>query len=143
LQLAANALENEGNLLTEPYMGEQPKILIIQTSGVSTPERIPAGFFIATTAAAMNMDATIIFTVNGGTIVERQAAEKTAIKDGGATIRSFLDQAVSAGVKLVVCHQSLDLHDLEPDNLIDEVEEIIGAAALLDMTLESDIVLTF
>jgi hypothetical protein len=124
-------------------MGEQPRLLIIQTSGVNTPERIPAGFFIATTAAAMDMDSTIVFTVNGGTIVEKQAAEKVTIKEGGAPLRSFLDQAIAAGVKLMVCHQSLDLHDLEPDNLIDEVEEIIGAAALLDMTLDADIVLTF
>jgi predicted peroxiredoxin len=124
-------------------MSEQPKLLIIQTSGTQTPEKIPAGFFIATTAAAMNMDATIVFTVNGATVVEKQAAEKTVIKEGGATLKSFLDQAVTAGVKLMVCHQSLDLHDLEPDNLIDEVEEIIGAAALLDMTLDADVVLTF
>lgn len=124
-------------------MSDQPKLLIIQTSGIKTPERIPAGFFIATTAAAMNMDATIVFTVNGATIVERQVAEKTTIKEGGATLKSFVDQALSAGVKLMVCHQSLDLHDLEPDNLIDEVEEVIGAAALLDMTMDSDIVLTF
>ena len=79
-------------------MNEQPKLLIIQTSGVKTPERIPAGFFIATTAAAMDMDATIVFTVNGGTIVEKQAADKITIKEGGATLRSFLDQAISAGL---------------------------------------------
>jgi predicted peroxiredoxin len=124
-------------------MSEQTKLLIIQTSGIQTPERIPAAFFIATTAAAMDMDATIVFTVNGATIVEKNVAERTCIKEGGATVRTFLDQAVSAGVKMMVCHQSLDLHDLEPDNLIDDVEEIIGAAALLDMTMDADVVLTF
>jgi predicted peroxiredoxin len=124
-------------------MSEQTKLLIIQTSGIQTPERIPAAFFIATTAAAMDMDATIVFTVNGATIVEKNVAERTSIKEGGATVRTFLDQAVSAGVKMMVCHQSLDLHDLEPDNLIDDVEEIIGAAALLDMTMDADVVLTF
>ncbi len=124
-------------------MSEQTRLLIIQTSGIEAPERIPAAFFIASTAAAMDMDATVIFTVNGATIVEKHAAERTSIKEGGATVQTFLDQAVAAGVKLMVCHQSLDLHDLEPDNLIDDVEEIIGAAALLDMTLEADVVLTF
>ncbi len=124
-------------------MSKQTRLLIIQTSGIQTPERIPAAFFIATTGAAMDMDATIVFTVNGATIVEKNAAERASIKEGGTTIRTFLDQAVSAGVKLMVCHQSLDLHDLEPDNLIDDVEEIIGAAALLDMTMDADVVLTF
>jgi len=125
-------------------MSEQTRrLLIIQTSGIETPTRIPAAFFIASTAAAMEMDATIVFTVDGATIVEKQAAERTTVKKGGATVQTFLDQAVAAGVKLMVCHQSLDLHDLEPDNLIDDVEEIIGAAALLDMTLDADVVLTF
>lgn len=124
-------------------MSTQPKLLVIQTSGVRTPDRVPVGFFIATTAAAMNMEVTIVFTVNGATIVEKQAANRITIKEGKANLKSFLDQAITAGVKLVVCHQSLDLHDIEPDNLIDEVDEIIGAAALLDMTLEADVVLTF
>jgi predicted peroxiredoxin len=121
----------------------QKKLLIIQTSGLRHPERIPAPFFIATTAAAMDMDATIVFTIQGASIVRKGAAERTQIKEGSASIKSFLDQAIEGGVRLMVCHQALDLVGMEPDDCIDEVNEIVGAAAMLDMALESDIVLTF
>ncbi len=119
------------------------KLLIVQTSGIDSPERLPPAFFIAATGAAMNMDATIVFTADGATVLEKKAAEKTCIKKKGAPVQTFLDQAISAGVKLMVCHQSLDVHDLEPDSLIDEVDDIIGAATLLDLTLDADVVLTF
>ncbi|MDX1763478.1 MAG: DsrE family protein [bacterium] len=119
------------------------KLLIIQTSGIGAPERLPPAFFMAATGAAMNMDATMVFTADGATVLEKQAAAQVRIKEKGAAVQTFLDQAISAGVKLMVCHQSLDIHDLEPDSLIDEVEDIIGAATLLDLTLEADVVLTF
>jgi predicted peroxiredoxin len=124
-------------------MGIQRKLLVIQTSGIDTPERLPPAFFIAATGAAMEMDATIVFTACGATILEKKTADRIRVKDKGSTLKVFLDQAVSAGVRLLVCHQSLDLYDLEPDNLIDEVDDIIGAASLLDMTMEADVVLTF
>lgn len=119
------------------------KLLIIQTSGIDTPERLPPAFFMAATGAAMNMDATLVFTADGATVLEKGAAERARIKAKGAPVQTFLDQAISAGVKFLVCHQSLDIHDLEPDRLIDEVDDIIGAATLLDLTLDADIVLTF
>ncbi len=124
-------------------MAKRSKLLIIQTSGSQTPDRVSPPFFIAATAAAMDMDATIVFTVNGASIVERRAAERISVQGGKSTLKSFLDEAVSAGVKRMVCHQSLDLNDLASDNLIDEVEEVVGAAALLDMTRDADHVLTF
>ena len=124
-------------------MEAQKKVLIIQTSGLKSPERIPAPFFIATTAAAMDMDATVVFTMQGASIVRKGAAERTRIKEGGASISSFLEQAIEGGVKLMVCHQALDLVGMEPDDCIDAVNEVVGAAAMLDMAMESDIVLTF
>ncbi|RMF87230.1 MAG: sulfur reduction protein DsrE [Nitrospirae bacterium] len=124
-------------------MEAQKKLLIIQTSGLRTPERIPAPFFIATTAAAMDMDATMVFTMQGASIVRKGAAHRTRIKEGGASLGSFLEQAIEGGVRLMVCHQALDLVGMEPDDCIDEITEIVGAAAMLDMALEADIVLTF
>ncbi len=43
----------------------------------------------------------------------------------------------------MVCHQALDLVGMEPDDCIDAVHEVVGAAAMLDMAIEADIVLTF
>ncbi len=124
-------------------MAKRSKLLIIQTSGIQTPERIPAPFFIAATAAAMDMDATIVFTVKGASIVEKHAAQRVLVTDGKSTLKSFLDEAVASGVRLMVCHQSLDQNGLGLDNLIEHVQEVVSAAALLDMTRHADHVLTF
>jgi predicted peroxiredoxin len=39
------------------------KILYVQTSGTDPPERAYAQFFLATTAAMMNVDATVYFMI--------------------------------------------------------------------------------
>lgn len=125
-------------------MSEKKKLLIIQTSGINTPERTAAPFYIATSAATMDIDVTIIFTINGSTIVKKGAAEKIFVKEGSnQSLRVFLEQAVENGVKLIVCHPSLELHDIKREELIPEIKEIIGGAALADMALEADSVLTF
>ncbi|MFZ3091130.1 MAG: DsrE family protein [Nitrospirota bacterium] len=125
-------------------MGEKKKLLIIQTSGIATPERTAAPFYIATSASTMDMDVTIVFTINGSTIVKKGAAEKVFIKPGSnQSLKVFLDQAVENGVKLIVCYPSLELHDIKKEEIIPEVSEIIGGAALVDMAFEADRVLTF
>src|SRR3990170_4506756 len=89
-------------------MSEKKKILYIQTSGIDTPERTYAPFILATTAAMMNVDATIYFVIKGITVVKKGAAEK--IKLGSfPSLKEVMDQALKAGVKLVVCEQSCQL----------------------------------
>ncbi len=125
-------------------MGDKKRLLIIQTSGIDTPERTATPFYIATSAATMDKDVTIVFTINGSTILKNGAAEKVFIKPGtNQSLRVFLDQAVENGVKLIVCYPSLELHDIKKEEIIPEVSEIIGGAALVDMAFEADRVLTF
>lgn len=125
-------------------MGDKKKLLIIQTSGIDTPERTATPFYIATSAATMDMDVTIVFTINGSTILKKGAAEKVFIKPGtNQSLRVFLEQAVENGVKLIVCYPSLELHDIKKEEIIPEVSEIIGGAALVDMAFDADRVLTF
>jgi predicted peroxiredoxin len=125
-------------------LGDKKRLLIIQTSGIDTPERTATPFYIATSAATMDMDVTIVFTINGSTILKKGAAEKVFIKPGtNQSLRVFLEQAVENGVKLIVCYPSLELHDIKKEEIIPEVSEIIGGAALVDMAFDADRVLTF
>lgn len=104
--------------------------LYIQTSGVDTPQRAATPFFLASTAAAMDWDVRIYFTINGPTLLKRGVADDLYVKRdrSGAPLSHFIDQAVDLGVKLLVCQPSLDLNDLKIDDLIDGVEMIGGAA---------------
>ena len=117
------------------------KILYVQSSGIDTPERLYAPFILGATAAAMDIDATIYFLINGLTVVKKGEAEKVKI-GSFPTLKEVMDQAVSAGVKLMVCEQSCQLFGLDRGGFIEE-STISGAAALNDLVLDADGVMYF
>jgi uncharacterized protein len=122
-------------------MSQKKKILYVQTSGVDSPERAYAPFILATTAAMMNIEATVYFVIKGVTLVKKGEAEK--IKMGTfPNLREVMDQAIKAGVKLVVCEQSCGLLGI-PRGAFTKEANIVGAATLNDLALEADAVLCF
>jgi predicted peroxiredoxin len=117
------------------------KILYVQTSGVDNPERAYAPFILATTAAMMNIDATVYFVIKGVTLVKKGEAEK--IKMGSfPTLKEVMDQALKAGVKLAVCEQSCGLLGIPRGDFTKDAK-IVGAATLNDLALSADAVLCF
>lgn len=130
--------------MPEQKNDEAKRILYVQTSGAESPERSATVFFLAASAAAMDVEVGIYFTQFGPTLLKKGIAEELRIKKGsvGATLRHFLDQALDLGVKLYVCQPSLDLNDLRMEDLIPDAK-MIGGAAFNDMALESDRVICF
>jgi hypothetical protein len=123
---------------------EAKKYLYILTTGVEAPERSASPFFLATTAALMDGEAAMVFTVTATTLLRQGVAETLRIKStgDGATLSFFIDQAREAGVKFYVCAPSLDLTDCRVEDLID-IDGVIGGTALNEMAAESDVVITF
>jgi len=122
-------------------MSQKKRILYVQTSGVDTPERTYAPFILATTAAMMNIEATIYFLIKGVTVVKKGEAEK--IKIGSfPSLKEVIDQATRAGVRLQVCEQSTQLLGLSRGDFMPEAE-VVGAATLNDLTLDADAILCF
>lgn len=122
-------------------MSAKKKILYVQTSGVDRPERAYAPFILASTAAMMNIDATIYFVIRGITLLKKGEAEK--IKIGSfPSLKDVMNQAIKAGVKLVVCEQSCGLLGIPRGEFVQEAN-IVGAATLNDLALNADAVLCF
>jgi predicted peroxiredoxin len=122
-------------------MSGKKKILYIQTSGIDQPERTYAPFILATTAAMMDIEATVYFIIKGITLVKKGEAEK--IKLGSfPSLKEVMNQAVKAGVKLAVCEQSCNLLGIPRGDFTPEAK-IVGAATLNDLALEADAVLSF
>ena len=122
-------------------MSAKKKILYVQTSGVDSPERAYAPFILATTAAMMNVEATIYFLIKGVTLVKKGEAEK--IKIGSfPSLKDVMDQALKAGVRLLVCEQSCGLLGI-PRGAFTEEANVVGAATLNDLALEADALLCF
>jgi hypothetical protein len=126
-------------------MGEAvKKYLYILTHGVEAPERSASPFFLATTAALMDCEARMVFTITATSLLKRGAAEEVYIKGygKGANLRFFVDQAREAGVEFFVCAPSLDLNDCTVEDLI-EVDGVVGGTALNEMAAQADVVISF
>lgn len=119
------------------------RFVYIHTWGIHTPERCGTPIYLATTAALMEFDVTLVFTTHATSMLKKGVAEQTLVKEGGASLRSFLDQALDAGVKFLVCAPSLDLCNMSRDDLMEGVSGIIGGAALNELMAEADVVFTF
>jgi predicted peroxiredoxin len=126
------------------WTGEgESKILYAQTHGVDDPGRCATPFFLAASAAAMDSEVMIYFTMYGPTLLQRDVVDKVGPKgDRGQPLSYFIDQATALGVRLLVCQPSLDLNDLTIEELIDGVE-MIGGAAFNDLAVEADAVVSF
>jgi len=122
-------------------LNAKKKILYVQTSGVDNPERAYAPFILASTAAMMNIDATVYFVIKGITLIKKGEAEK--IKLGSfPSLKDVMNQAAKAGVKFMVCEQSCNLLGIPRGDFTSEAK-IVGAATLNDLALDADAVLCF
>ncbi len=121
----------------------ETKILYVQTHGVDDPGRSATPFFLAASAAAMEFEVMIYFTMYGPTLLRRDVIDKIGPKgERGQPLRYFIEQATGLGVRLLVCQPSLDLNDLRLDELIDGVE-MIGGAAFNDLAVAAGAVISF
>ncbi len=126
------------------WTGEgEAKILYVQTHGVTDPGRSATPFFLAASAAAMEAEVMIYFTMYGPTLLRKDVIDEIGPKgERGQKLRYFIEQATALGVQLLVCQPSLDLNDLAIEDLIDGVT-MIGGAAFNDLAVESDAVISF
>lgn len=118
-------------------------VLYVQTHGVDDPGRCATPFFLAASAAAMECEVMIYFTMYGPTLLRKDVIDKIGPKgERGQPLRYFIEQATGLGVRLLVCQPSLDLNDLTLDELIGGVQ-MIGGAAFNDLALSADAVISF
>jgi predicted peroxiredoxin len=126
---------------SEEYAGKQ--VLVVATFGSNNPERCPAPFMFAGEAVKAGAQAGICFVLQAPQLLKQGIAENLRAKEGGRTIREFIDEALSLGVKFHVCDAALQLCNMTPEDLIEEVEELVGPSFLIKQGLKSDLVLTF
>ncbi len=119
------------------------KVVYVQTHGVNDPGRSATPFFLAASAAAMEVEVGIYFTMYGPQLLQKSVVDKIGPKgDRGQRLSYFIKQAQDLGVRLWVCQPSLDLNDLTLEELIDDIE-MIGGAAFNDLAINADAVVSF
>lgn len=119
------------------------KVFIVASHGPEVPERCSAPFFFAQKAAALGAHVDVCFILNGALLLKQGVAETICAKEGGRTVRSFMERAIQSGVVLHACDAALKMNDMTPDDLIDEVDSLVGPNFLITQGLEADLILNF
>jgi predicted peroxiredoxin len=118
------------------------KVMIIMTSGPDTPRRCATPFFFASLAAAMDYEVTMFFTIDGTLLLKKGMAETIFPKEGGKPTSDFLRDALAAGVTFLACTASMELHGLQPSDLIEGIK-MVGGATMWQLSEDCKTVLTF
>lgn len=117
---------------------EEKSVIIVMTSGPSTPHRCATPFYIGAILASMEADVSIFFTMEAVKLAQIGIAENLAAMDGGKTIIEFIRDAKAAGVKLYLCKPAMPGYQLSESDIIDEVDEIANASKMADLILACD-----
>ncbi|TSA42060.1 MAG: sulfur reduction protein DsrE [Betaproteobacteria bacterium] len=118
-------------------------VVIVMTSGPSTPQRCATPFFMAALLASMDADVKVFFTMEGVKLCQQGVSEHLTAMDGGKKIIEFMRDAKAAGVRFHLCRPALPGYDIEVTNVIPEVDEISSGGALADLILSCDKALFF
>jgi len=131
--------------MTNHYVDHEARtVVIVMTSGPSTPHRCATPFYLGALLASMDAEVSIFFTMEGVNLVKRGVPENLTAMEGGKKIIEFIRDAKAAGVKLHVCLPALPGYKMDDkSDLIDEVDERSSGGALADLILSSDKVLFF
>lgn len=119
-------------------------VVIIMTSGPSTPQRCATPFYLGSLLAAMDAQVHIFFTMEGVRLMEKGVAEELTAMEGGKRIIDFVRDAKRAGVTLHVCQPALPGYKIDENfALIGEVDHVSRAGTLADLILSCDKVFSF
>lgn len=123
----------------EHYLDNDEKsVVIVMTSGPSTAHRCATPFYIGSILASMDADVSVFFTMEGVMLAKKGVADNLTAMQGGKTIIEFIRDAKAAGVKLYLCKPAMPGYEMEPADVIEEINEISNASALADMILSCD-----
>lgn len=105
-------------------------LVIILITGPENPKRLPSAFFLASTAAAADMNVVMYFTGPATLLLKKGVAENIRPMEEGNTIKDFMELALDNGVQFVGCLQSLELNGMKKEDLAFDVPLLTPSQAL-------------
>ncbi|UCB61330.1 MAG: DsrE/DsrF/DrsH-like family protein [Candidatus Bathyarchaeota archaeon] len=135
---------------------ERRRLALVVQGG--TLDKLYCAFILASTAVAMDMEAHLYFTFWGLNMLMKGAMEKASLpadyKHMEATMRENLKRMKyptpyemlkrlknSDLFKVYACSPTIEMFGMKREDLIPEVDEIIGAATFLEVAAQADITL--
>lgn len=117
-------------------MNKKKLLIVMSNSDPINPEGCYAPLFQATIAAALSHDVEVVLTGLSGQLAIVGIAEKAEVNlESHRTIYDIIKEAHAAGVIFKACNTSLEMAG---EDLIDEVEERVGAAYVIDEAMDEN-----
>lgn len=117
---------------------EEQSVVIVMTSGPSTPHRCATPFYIGALLASMDAEVRIFLTMEGVLLAQKGVAENLTAMKGGKRIIEFMREAKSAGVELHLCKPAMPGYEMEVADVIEEVDQVSAAGVMADLILSCD-----
>lgn len=121
----------------------EKQVLIIVSTGTENPDRCSAPFFFAQEAARKGAQVRLCFIMKGAELLKNGISDTLFVKENGRSLSEFIRLALKTGVEFYVCDAALQACDMLPDDLIAEVENLVGPSFLITKGIEADLVLNF
>ncbi len=119
-------------------MNNKKLLVVMSNSDPSVPESCYAPLFQATIAAALHNDVEVILTGLSGRLAIAGVAESVEVDlESHRTMYDVIQEAHRAGVSFKACNTSLKM---AAEELIEEVEEKVGAAYVIDEAMDDNTV---
>ncbi len=109
---------------------QKADLVIILITGPENPKRLPSAFFLASTAAASEMNVVIYFTGPATQLLKKEVAENLYPIEGGKSIKEFMELAQDNGVQFIGCLQSLELNGMSKEDLSLDIPLLTPSQAL-------------
>ena len=119
------------------------KYLFVVSTGASEPKKVFSPFYYATASAAIGFETTMFFLAEGPSLVKKGAAMVIRATEDGEPLQKVIDMALRCGVKLLCCSTAAKvIWKMNEGDLISGVQ-FAGAASLLEMTADPDMVVMY
>ena len=135
-------------------MAEKRKIAIIVHS--DSMDKLYSVFMISSAGASMDVEANLFFTFWGMNMLKKGGFESAKLpapmsegtemmknkmkKIGVPSLVELLQMCRETGnVKIYACSTTMEIMDVKREDLIPEVDDILGATAFLDIAMDSDV----
>jgi len=137
--------------------GESEKTIVAIVVSKNTLDMAYPPLIIAETAAAMGMEVHLFFTFWGLYLLKKGGAEKAKLpglmrfftgmmqkkmeKVGVKPLREMIREAKELGVKFHACQTTMEVLGIKREDLIEEVDDVMGAASFLEIAERAKITL--
>jgi peroxiredoxin family protein len=150
--MTADAATTKATSAIDHARQEGKKSLFLVLSKGGADMAYPA-LILATTARALGMEAHVYFTFWGMQLLTPEGRKKAmdvfppeirgALEKKFPSVEQFMHQAKEAGVHIHACSPTMDAFGLTKANLVNEVDDVIGASTYLEFAARPDALTLF